>query len=366
MKVGILTFCYAHDYGALLQCYAMKQVIKNMGHDAYVIGYDCMPLDETYVRMFPKLCEFKNPVKAGKKWAKQIINLPFLNENRKIWNNYENFINNEISPIKYPTDIKLDAVVCGSDQIWNPSVMKGLKKEFFGCINPANIIKIAYAPSCGDIAELNGFEEEFTKLVSGMDYISARESVLSNYITDKTGLKAKTVVDPSLLADKSVYESLEQERIIKSPYILVYNKDGRNKEIKNAAFKLSKLTSMPMAEITALRASSKSEKDYTRLNGVTISEFLTLIRDAEYVVTNSFHGIAFSLIYNTQFYFVECLRTERIYNLLNSLGIQNRVINENDIIQKKINYNDVNEKLNLLREESRNYLFNALNNKKEG
>ena len=362
MRIGILTFCYAHNYGALLQCYAMKQLLSSKGHAVDVIGFEYKKLDDTYIKLHPSLKELKSPIKALKKQIKQLSYIPFHSENIRIWNEYERFIHDVIQPVDISEgQSKYDIVFCGSDQIWNPVSLKGFKREFFGNIPGSDPVKVALAPSCGNINEIMDNLCELTELARKMDFISARETKLAELLTKELTRSVPVLIDPSLIVEPSIYKKIEHDRLISEPYILVYNKNGLPGVISEIGERIGKENNAKVIEITTLNAIKRSSTSYIRMNGVAVEDFLSLVRDSMCVVTDAFHGVAFSLIYEKQFYFVECLRTERIYDLLNRLNLSSRAVGcYEDTKQCPIDYNIVNTILEKYRLEAMNFIDNAL------
>ena len=182
-------------------------------------------------------------------------------------------------------------------------------------------------------------------------------------------------LDPTLLADPKVFESIKSARIVKEPYIFLYSISFSDDVIASAR-SLSQRTGMPVYTLmTSLKSYNflqhNSDKIYILKNHLSPEDFLSFISNAEYVVTNSFHGTAFSLLFEKQFYSICPNKVdgtkkydERLYSILTHLGIEDRLISMDEVnisdLSKKIDYNNVNTKKEDLVANSRKFLYDAI------
>lgn len=359
MKIGILTFHCAYNFGAVLQCYALYEYIRFLGHDSYIINYR------------PNYLATK---KAKYRFRNIISKHPFINIKkqitisiyRKSFNRYKNFEKtymNLTRPVFDSNELanitkQLDYIIIGSDQIWNKNY-NGNDPTWYGDFQGAEQSKIiTYAASAGNIQnlsiELNLIKEKLGKL----KYVSVREEnlkeLLSNYIT------TDCVLDPSLLIPPFMWEKFYN--ILPTPkkkYIVTY----RAREDENV-FRIAKELSKQLnTEIVTTNFSKDDFKPIYKHKTLSPSEFVSLIKHAECVVTTSFHGTAFSIITQTPFYTLRLNDNAdgRVENLLKTLGLLDRLIDkESTPIYKKIDYTTVNKKLDTVRKFSQEKLINNL------
>ena len=211
-KIGILTFQNAHNYGALIQAFALKNYLENNGYIVNVINYANKEIENSY------LFTPKNMVKVGgfhsaKKWIKREKEIILgRKEYKKKWLKFDNFIKKYITNDKKIFDknkidfMQYDYIICGSDQIWNPYLTGGFDDVYFADFN-TKATKISYAASLG-MSEIKDKEKEknFFKLLQNFDFISVREEALKKYINNHLGLNVNIVLDPTLLLSEKEYK----------------------------------------------------------------------------------------------------------------------------------------------------------------
>lgn len=366
-KVSLITLQNVPNYGSVLQCYATEQTIKKFGYDVETINY--LPKRMTKVGML------KNIKYKTKKLEKslllrtiaRIIIFPsyllrfntfkkfrnkYLNMTKKVYKNYDEILLNIPNADIYCT---------GSDQVWNSEWNNEIDKSLFLGYAPDNKRKIAYAASFGK-KELNKNEIlETKKLLERYDKISLRESSGVD-ILNSLGIKnSVNVVDPTLLLTGNEWRKISSNKYNKQKYILVYNLN-RNKKIDNYAQNLSNKTGLKVIYL------SYQLHDFYKKGKMTcnpkVEDFISLIDNAEYVITDSFHATAFSINLNTQFIIVYPGKfSTRLQSLLNLLNLENRVAKDDSdlsVIENKINYNEINRKMEQMRNQSLNWLKNSL------
>lgn len=364
MNIGIATFSNAMSYGAVLQAFALKTCIEEMGHNAFVIDIEC----SGNIR-FDCFDEFYSYSSRGKKTPRRFVKLLFYRfiQKRRLQKkiaNFESFRNNKLYfPKKANVDCKgLDLVVCGSDQIWNPTITKGFFDIFFG-INESGVPAISYAGSVGDVAFIKGTEKEkdFFNKISNFKAVSFREDDLGKYLNDN-GVEAKLVIDPSMLLTKERYLSLlgVERKTNKKKYVFVYHLN-KPKVLKDVSKKLSRALKCGEVVLNGVEVPVISGKK--KFGDCSVPDFVRYINDAEYVITDSFHGVAFSIIMKKNFYAViPPQRGQRLISLLQKLNLSDRIIHSADeVVLSDINYDDVYAHLNEIKEDSLDYLKEHIN-----
>lgn len=358
---GIATFNRALNYGAVLQSYALKRVCENLGYETHVIDYKVgnMGKQPAPVKSF---LSAKNRKKALVRTAKGMLGVHW--SDRK-WNAFASFREKYLSETKECSsgeDISLlgfDAYILGSDQIWNYNITGGkFDPVFFGEI-PSKAVKVIYAASSQDIPFPRDKENGLIEYLGDTDAaVSTREESLSDYVYSLTGVSYPFAADPTVLAGREIMEEITPESEEKEPYILIYQID-RNPASDISVRSLEKKFGMKVYTMTLPRIGSL----HGRRGDCGPEGFLALLKNAEFLVTNSFHGVAISLLFEKQFYVYENGGVmSRIDNLLKQVGLTDRkvrFVKEIDI-SRKIDYVPVNEKLSAMRSQSMIYLTEAL------
>ncbi len=368
-KVGIITLHRNVNYGANLQAFASCKFINNLGLDAEIIDYYPKEIDkDNYLFSWLKLSydngKSKSLVHNLKLSTALVLSAPEKNKRLnafysfrkkycKLSTKYETF--EEIANGGY-TD-----VVCGSDQIWNPNITNGIDPFYFGDISGV-INKIAYAASLGKESYDETDEQKAKELIKNIDYISVREEKSVEYIKCISGKKVIDVCDPVFLLNKEEYEKIARPIKVKKPYILVYSVIS-NPTMLSAAKKYAEQKGLTLVEICQ---DSNRRFKHLQLSDASPEEFLGAIKNAETVVTNSFHGTALSIIFNKDLYvFDNKARGSRITNVLSKAGLENRIA-ENEIKElTPIDYNDVNNSLEDFITSSKQSLITALKAEKK-
>ncbi len=366
MKIGILTFHRAINYGAVLQCYGLYKTLKSMGHDIEVIDYrpECI---EYYRRIFPtfKISHANGTVMKLKTIAASLLNMPTIREANRRFDAFlnENFRFSKI--IRRPKEMpkELDIIFFGSDQIWSPQICFGFDKVYWGQFKHDNTRLITYAASLGGH---NHLKEEEWRLASvylkAFERISVREKQLQNDLKEKLGIESELVVDPTILANSDVFE-----RIVRRPqnmpdnYVLVF----AVAPTENLMGFAEKVALQTKSEIVVLTANRLRGSKYQNVNP-DVNEFLGWFKYAKCVVTVSFHGTVFSVLFRKDFYSLANYMQDRAEQFLKSLGLEKRIMDSNDAVIKKlvytsVDYRSVDEKLDSLRKPSIDYLEKAVN-----
>ncbi len=345
------------NYGAVLQAYGLVKSIEKLGYKCEIIDYRNNELENRdSVKRFIK-------TKGVMRNIYQYLEMPFWFIRRKRFNDFLNLVNvsNTIFQINKDIEDKYYKCFVGSDQVWNYRVTKFDSNYFFNKFEEVNKIN-SYAASFGIDNIPREFKDNYIKYLKRFSSISVREEVGANIVESLIEKRPKVVIDPSLLLDKKEWGKLINKPVTKGKYILIYQRAYSETLIKFAE-RLSKITGYKIVTINGNPRQPIKAK-YV-LNAGPI-EWLSLIMNAEFVVTNSFHGVAFSINFEKKFY-VELLDSKfgvnsRLENIIEKFGLEERQIKEgNDInIDDEINYININNKLSLEREKSIKYLKDAL------
>lgn len=353
MKIGILTFHRALNYGAVLQCYALQETLKKCGHEVYVIDYRQKKIEEQYKLInwywFVKKLPFPNKLyqyikdirkKAEKKKCFSFFTQNYLNITEKSYSN------------TYPSGF--DVYIIGSDQLWNFKITKGIDSIYTGAIK-GNVVGYAISTNKKSLNEIS--VETLKNILKNFNKISFREAFIRDLIYKKTQIKYPQVLDPTLLADANIWDKITNNTWINKEYVLVYQVRyiiGKMNALHNIAELLAKNLNCSVIDIS----------EYT----YSVSDFISLIKYSKCVITSSFHAVAFSLIFEKQFYAYKLNdgNDERYTSLLNDLNVNNAIVDLNFIPYKNndIDYKIINNKLQIFKDSSMKFLsFNDFNSK---
>ena len=358
MKVGIVTFHKSSNYGAVLQSFALFHCLKTRVKDVEIIDYD-----NRFISRGLKKIRFGLSLHYMYYSLQDIRN--YHNNSSKI-NKFKHFISSRYNLSRkmkkkelLRTGYDIDILVSGSDQIWNPLLNNGFDEVYFGCF-PQVGRKLSYASSVGnyDFSD-KVLNNQLKTLLSDYSHISCREK--SKELSNATGMDVVEVADPTLLLDKNEWkESLETYKYsyASDDYLLIYALNDFN-HIITIAERIAKEKGL---KVFFIGNHNFTNKDIVLLNDLGPEEFINYFDHADYIVTNSFHGTAFSVIFGKQFVSVYNDKSpERARSLLQKIGLSSRLVkNEipSDIGTEELSF--ANEKLYELRQNSLKYLFSAV------
>ncbi len=374
MKTGILTFHNADNYGSVLQAYALKSFVESLETvtECCIVNF-LPPNQEKLYAIYLKNNSIINVIKNLRAFCFRKL-LKDRKETFKEFRRNRLKIKDEASEFASVEDRRLndfDAMIVGSDQIWNP---RSIDFSLFYFVPEFGGKKIAYAPSFG-----NGTIEDFEKrnlqgsvgsALKLFDAVSVRETSGISIIEQLSGKKAITVMDPTLLiGDK--WNEVASDYGKNEKYIFFYAIDY-NPEAIEMVKRISKITRWPVKVIfSSNRVYRTLGKGFKWVNVTSPEDFLGLVKNAELVLSSSFHGTAFSVIFRKKFYALEAHRNgivykdQRIHNLLSKINLEERIITMNDAKNMKqrdflrdIQYD--NSRIEEVVGESRQYLIDAI------
>ncbi len=371
-KVALMTWFTYKNYGSALQASALFNTVRELGYEPEFINYTPKGNLEDTSNI--------NLLKRLFKWLKSRKNQTYKSDKlEKIFENYysEKFVVSEhynSYAELYDLNEKYMAFICGSDQIWAPICYDS---KYFLDFVKSNEKMIAYAPSIGCLKIDNQtVKTNMSRLISRFKHLSIREQQGADLIKDLTGQQATVVLDPTLLMDSKEWdEFINEENVqkIASEYIVCYFL-GDYKKYDKYVESLSKKLKTPYFVIPVTESQKNSKRAVPF--DVGPKEFVSLIRNAKHVCTDSFHGMAFSINYNVPFSVFKRFtdkdpknQNSRIFNLLNLLGLQDRLVDYKEKIDvRKVEmctFEQSNITLTTQRERSKAYLESALKQARE-
>ncbi|MCI6825234.1 MAG: polysaccharide pyruvyl transferase family protein [Ruminococcus bromii] len=353
-KAGIVTFHQALSYGAKLQAYALQQFLQYNGIENDIIDYTCHYMYTRNIR----------PIRVGtqhklKSFVRSLITMRQTGIDRRKSVAFRKQYMQLSRPfnaenISEAAD-EYSLFIAGSDQVWSPICVGFDPVYFLNFAKPEQ--KYSYAASIA-VKELPADKKEaYKNLLTDFQEFSVREQSGANIIKNLLGRDAEINIDPTLLLTEEQWNEIAKP-VINEPYIFLFNVRKSIKLIDYAK-QLSKKTGLKIYYLQKERI--HKVKGVTYLEPVMANEFVGLIKNAEYVCTNSFHGTAFSVIFKKKFA-VEYQhiggRNIRSEELLNQLGIKNHEIT-NDFYpnpDEKVDWDNVEKILSVERKKSQNYL----------
>lgn len=367
MKIGIVTFQRSKNYGGILQAYALYNTISKFGHSVKMVDY--WP-------EYRKEMQYIFPPNFGKlrlmKKITALLRYLLTARNLKIKNKrFDDFSFSFLNlkgnfSISNGNDVEEFFDVCfyGSDQVWRSYKLdsfNGIDDFYFGKFPKNCDKKVSYAASMGS---LNHDEETFGKiglLLKNFNSISVREISVKEFLKSNFNINSILVCDPTFLLDKKTWlEITPTKRIVSKKYILFYNLMPSALG-SLVAKEIARKYNLTVVELSHNLINSAFENRVSSSAGPL--EFLNFVNHADFVVSTSFHGMAFSIIFEKQFYALGMNeKSDRALTALRFLDVSDRYINNYQQLDlsKKINYKNVNEKLKVYKEESLSFIENNL------
>jgi len=378
-KIGIITIFNVNNYGAELQTFALHYKLKSLGYDNEIINY-----------LF-----FKNSKYKSERESESVLNVskirtlkdfvlkcfdkysclanPQVAKRRK--ERFDNFYKNNVCLSKvydsfsalYNADLEYDTLIVGSDQVWNPSNNTNLA-PYFLTFAKKGMKKISYASSFGVNKIPTSYFSVYKDWLHNIDFLSTRESDGIKIIKEITGRDATHVLDPTLLLSKQEWEKLSVPYSSNEPYILLFVFKN-SKYITDFAAYLQRKTGYKIIRICKNEMRVDSDDKILNIRDFGPLEFLGLYKSASLVLTSSFHGTVFSLIFEKPFYTITPANKDnnsRQDGLLSLVELSSRLIKEDekfpDLNNMEIDFIRTKKIIDREREKSINFLQNALKN----
>lgn len=356
MRIGILTHPLQSNYGGILQNYALQEVLRRMGHDPITLRTGKV----SYLLWAKKTVKSLLKIIEGKKASIPLIPFVFAKRQSGIESFVRKYINTTDKVFWYSSDLideyQIEALCVGSDKSW-ASYFKRIDDMFFGFARDYDIIKFSYAPSFGtDKWEFDSVQtEKCRELVKLFKGVSVREHSGVKLCKDHLNVDAKWLLDPTLLISADDYCSLctdikQREDDFIFAYILNYTDDKKN-YIDKVSVSLNKKVVLLLAE-----------KNVRSID--TVENWISMFRDASFVVTDSFHGTIFSIIFHKKFVsLANPLRgTERFKSLSEMFALDNNILMAmpDEFTQSNIDWERIDVELQKRRKESIAFIEDSL------
>ena len=366
MKIGIITYHAAYNFGSVLQAYATQIMLEQMGYETQIINYR----PKSQKRFYGIVCTGN----GYRRFMKSLIHLVHLKKRLIRKDKYESFISRRMKTTEEfsnPLDAKeysdrYNIYLSGSDQIWNKHSHE-LYNMSWDYMDPYLLTftdkpKISYASSIN-----NTTEEELINIIPKVrkfSSISCREEKTSQMLCRLLNRDVATVLDPTMMINREKWLSLvPQDRIINDEYILYYSLRGID-DIKKDITKLHRFN-IKIIIICPLSPISSS-KDVINFVDAGPEDFLRLIRDAKCIFTASYHGLLFSVNFNKDFYAIKSKNPSqnlRAINILSKIHMEERLIDDIESINidnERLSFASANEAIYKMREKSKSYLEKSI------
>ncbi len=374
MKIGILTHPLSTNYGGLLQNFALQIALKELGHEPETINHfdpvslktKILSISSRLIRRFIK--GEKIPVRS---W-------PTKKEQAIIAQNTSRFIDSYIDKSdllylnKMSDDLRqsYDAVIVGSDQVWNPRYIRSIRHFYLSDFDD-NVIKLSYAASFG-FSEWMYTSHDTTvckNLAQRFKAISVREQSGIALCKDKLNVEAKWVLDPTLLIDKKYYNDIiaaDKDESVFEGNMMVYILD-KSQEKQNIIEEVVRLIgTKPYTVMAEQNFRNVGKNRVAECVFPSVSRWLKGFSEADFVVTDSFHGTVFSLVFNKPFISIMNKQrgADRFVSLLESLGLKSRLVSDisscKKAIETPIDYKKVEQIINKQRKISLDFIIKGL------
>lgn len=370
--IGIITYHHYYNYGTMLQALALQEKVEQLGYQAELIDFKQDNSLSIYEMLKLRIKRMPVYIKERKKYRALADSREKIKEKNELFEQfYKTYLH--VGKKKYTTTRQLmenppvyDGNVVGSDQTWNPFVANSPEAFFLPFVENKSK-KGSYGPSLAVKSLSDEKEKEYRKKLSNFSFLSCREQDGAQLLSRITQKEVKCVLDPTLLLSAKEWGKYCEFEIPKEPYILVYFL-GEKSEHRRAVEKIQKLTNWKIICLPAAYLEMENN-DYKKVWGGP-KEFLSLIRGAALICTDSFHGTMFSINFQRNFFSFckssdseESSENSRLYSALNIFGLSNRIIHNMDNLTAEdisIDYKNVIPILEEQRRDSIEYLENML------
>ena len=357
-KIGILTFHFPDNYGAVLQTYSLFRKISSLGYDAEVIDY-VPQAGASKGGVFVRLTDLKSLISN----VLRLVAFPFWlcrkNKIKRFRNAYIRLSDRYSRPEDIPYE-RYGTVVTGSDQTFNRNY--GFTDVYYQpFIKSIAQTKVAYAPSMGSMPP-SSLDDYSLDRLKDFDYLSCREKGASDALSDMLNREVPCVLDPVFLTSREEWLRLAGQSWRRKPYVFVYDLNAKDKVV-NIARQRYPDHDIVIYSNDPLGPVKMRGRGIHFVQSTGVEDFLSLIYHSAAVVTDSFHGTAFSLIMEKDFYVYLSLEkaADRIISLLRYLGMEDRItVPDVDVKSSQPDYSVVRKKLGELITRSESFLKEAL------
>lgn len=344
MRIRTITCHHVYNHGAYLQAYALVAYLKSLGHDAKIIDYRPPYLSGHYKLWTVPDFYKKRGLAIPYIMAKLPGRLKALSRKRVLDAFYDKYMDVDMPTYHSVEELRTnppqaDLYIAGSDQIWNTTFCNGRDAAFYLDFGDASTRRISYAASFATAEIVQEYKDFVKRKLTNFDAVSVREESGLSILTD-FGISGIHVVDPVFLLDEATWRNFESSEGNGENYILVYD-FYFDKTIKHISEALSKLYDCRIYSIGYAKC-KYADKSFVNYGPTT---FVSLVRHARCVVSNSFHGSAFSMIFKRDFFVVdrEDGLNDRMHNLLSHYHIEDRLADDNVAEERLLSHIDYNE-----------------------
>ncbi len=362
-KIGLITYFKVINYGAVLQAYASYYALSTITKSKVeLIDYTHkIFLDKFSTKIFVKSRGFKGNIK-------HFINYFVLRRKVKKTHGFKKFVkqnfilSKNVNSVTELNDV-YDKIIVGSDQVWNLEYTKGEFDYNFLLkgVNKLITSKVAFSSSAGSYRFNEPELEDLCDSLRDFDYIGVREQGLKSQLDTKLD-NVKAVLDPTFLLDKEKWNELfklENEKLSSEKYVLIYTFDNNPLCFKTARY-IAEQRGLKVYSITS--SFIKNRLVDKQLSSLSPSGFLKYFYNADFIISNSFHGTCFSINFQKPFYsIIKRNNPMRVQDMLKTLGLEKRLISDFSQISSEIDFTlETNSKLELVRKDSIDFLKKSI------
>lgn len=356
MSTGILTFIHTLNYGAELQAFGLSYVLSKLSFSNELISYTCTEVEKREIHPFPKFTDIKNP----KHFIGLLIRYFYFYKKIHNFSNFENQWLRFGNQVKDSSEIlkSYSYIIIGSDQVWCPQITGNDLTYVLDGSHKTKQKVISYAASFGDKPFPDSYKAQFSRALKCFDALSVREKRGLEIINEMGITDAVVSLDPTLLLTGNEWLKVAKPVKVPNKYVFAYIVSERDKTLEYAKY-VAKRFNAKLLYIDAY--SSRPILGAKNMGACGPDEFLWLVKNAEMVITSSFHGLCFSILFNKQFRYALSAKkhNSRLYNLASRFNLEKYDITNFDL-DDQIDYSEPNRSLAVLRENSINYLRRSL------
>lgn len=359
-RIGIITIHTDFNYGAVLQAIASQRLFEIKGYDSEIIDYENPVIAQQSNLLYKQDGRYIGYIKTfvrntlfGRYW--------YYKKAIKDLDQYRKKSVKQYHTVEELNDCPYDVLIAGSDQLWNPVISRGLDPVFLLQFSQGKK-KVSFSTSMGSRPLLEEEKEVLKKALSDFSKISVRENFAREQLMELVDKDIKVTLDPTLLLGRDIwwndYASKSKYANKNENYILTYFVGGNKEQYRPVIAQYAKKMNMKVRTIQYSNYTWKESNE--KILGASIVDFIALIANADLVITDSFHGVAFSVNMGSNFIAIaNKANPVRVKEFLQKVGLEDRInMDVDDFIE--VDYDKVYPKLNDLREDSINWILNAI------